>query len=119
MTDVTYGLGKQQLGAVVRPLAAGTVEGEKLSAPLITHLRHVAIAMPDIERQLAFYRDLWGLTPAVSDSSVHFLAAEGSPENYIVRLRKSDDKRMDLVAFGAATPADVDALAVQLAAQGV
>lgn len=90
-----------------------------MSTPLITHLRHVAIAMPDIERQLAFYRDLWGLTTAVSDSGVHFLAAEGSPENYIVRLRKSDDKRMDLVAFGAASPADVDALAAQLSAQGV
>ena len=46
-----------------------------MTKPLITHLRHVAIAAPDLDRQLAFYRDLWGLSPAQSDSGVHFLAA--------------------------------------------
>ena len=90
-----------------------------MTTPLITHLRHVAIAMPDLERQLGFYRDLWGLKEVHSDTGVHFLAAEGSPEQYIVRLRKDDLKRLDLVAFGAATPADVDTLAAQLIAQGV
>ncbi|MFF7986866.1 VOC family protein [Streptomyces sp. NPDC007901] len=87
--------------------------------PLITHLRHVGIAMPDLDRQLAFYRDTWGLTHVESDTGVHFLAAEGSPENYIVRLRKDDQKRMDLVAFGAANAADVDTLCNQLRADGV
>jgi catechol 2,3-dioxygenase-like lactoylglutathione lyase family enzyme len=86
---------------------------------LITHLRHVAIAAPDLDRQLSFYRDQWGLTLTESDSDVHFLAAEGSPENYVVRLRKADDKRLDLVSFGAASTADVDLLAAQLVAQGV
>lgn len=90
-----------------------------MSKPLITHLRHVAIAMPDIDRQLAFYRDQWGLTEETADAGVHFLAAAGSPERYVVRLRKADSKRLDLVAFGAATPADVDALAAQLVGQGV
>ena len=86
---------------------------------LITHLRHVDVAMPDITRQLAFYAGTWGLTEVAADSGVHFLAAEGSPEHYVVRLRKDDLKRLDLVAFGAATPADVDTLAAQLIAQGV
>ncbi|MEV6161904.1 VOC family protein [Streptomyces sp. NPDC052052] len=90
-----------------------------MTKPLITHLRHVAIAAPDLDRQLAFYRDLWGLTPVESDTGVHFLAAEGSPEQYIVRLRKDDQKRLDLVSFGAGSPADVDTLAAQLAQQGV
>ncbi|WP_353509345.1 VOC family protein [Intrasporangium sp.] len=90
-----------------------------MSKPLITHLRHAAIAMPDLDRQLAFYRDLWGLTEVASDNGVRFLAAEGSPEQYVVRLRKADDKRLDLVAFGAASMEDVDTLATQLVKQGV
>ncbi|MBU6529598.1 VOC family protein [Streptomyces mayonensis] len=90
-----------------------------MTKPLITHLRHVAIAAPDLDRQLAFYRDLWGLTTVESDTGVQFLAAEGSPEQYILRLRKDDQKRLDLVSFGAASAGDVDTLAAQLAQQGV
>lgn len=90
-----------------------------MSKPLITHLRHVAIAMPDLERQLAFYRDQWGLVEVDSDTGAHFLAAEGSPERYVVRLRKDDQKRLDLVAFGAASAEDVDTLAARLLQQGV
>lgn len=86
---------------------------------LITHLRHVDIASPELEKELAFYRDIWGLTEVANDSGVHFLAAEGSPEQYIFRLRKDPLKRLDLVAFGAATPEDVDTLAAQLIADGV
>jgi catechol 2,3-dioxygenase-like lactoylglutathione lyase family enzyme len=36
-----------------------------------------------------------------------------------VRLRKAAEKRLDLIAFGAATPADVDALAARLGSDGV
>ncbi|GAA0995929.1 VOC family protein [Acrocarpospora macrocephala] len=86
---------------------------------LITHLRHVDIAMPDLDRQVDFYRNLWGLTDVARDSGVHFLAAEGSPEQYIMRLRRDDLKRLDLVAFGAATPADVDELTSRLVKDGV
>lgn len=85
---------------------------------LITHLRHVDIAMPDFDRQREFYRGPWGLTEVANDSGVQFLAAEGSPENYILRLRRDDTKRLDLVAFGAASPSDIDALATQLTSSG-
>jgi catechol 2,3-dioxygenase-like lactoylglutathione lyase family enzyme len=37
----------------------------------------------------------------------------------VVRLRQAADKRVDLIAFGAASAADVDALAARLAAEGV
>ena len=55
---------------------------------LITHLRHVDLAIPDYERQLAFYTQVWGLTEVAGDTGIAFLAAEGSPERYIIRLRK-------------------------------
>jgi catechol 2,3-dioxygenase-like lactoylglutathione lyase family enzyme len=86
---------------------------------LITHLRHVDLAIPDYERQLAFYTDVWGLTPVAEDSGIAFLAAEGSPERYVIRLRKDAGKRLDLVSFGAASEADVDTLAERLIAANV
>lgn len=90
-----------------------------MTAPLITHLRHVDLAVPDFATQLEFYTTTWGLTSEHTDTGLAFLAAEGSPENYIVRLRQASDKRIDLISFGAASPADVDALAARLATDGV
>lgn len=86
---------------------------------LITHLRHIALAVPDLDVARDFYVDTWKLKPTDFDAGIQFLAAEGSPEQYAVRLRQSDDKRIDLISFGAASPADVDALAAALVADGV
>lgn len=85
----------------------------------ITHLRHVDLAVPDFERQRAFYGTTWGLTEVAGDSGIAFFAAEGSPEQYIVRIRSDERKRMDLVAFGAVSPAAVDELHVRLGRAGV
>jgi catechol 2,3-dioxygenase-like lactoylglutathione lyase family enzyme len=90
-----------------------------MTETLLSHLRHVDLAVPDYEKQLEFYTNTWGLTKVGSEPGLAFLAAEGSPEQYIVRLRKDRDKRLDLLAFGAETVADVDALAQRLAAAGV
>ncbi|RBY83630.1 oxidoreductase [Geodermatophilus sp. TF02-6] len=86
---------------------------------LITHLRHVDLAVPDLARQREFYTNTWGLAEEHTDTGITFLAAEGSPEQYVVRLRESADKRIDLISFGAADAADVDTLAQRLAADGV
>jgi len=96
---------------------------EIASAPaserLITHLRHVDLAVPDYDKQLEFYTDMWGLKPETTEDGLAFLATEGSPEQYAVRLRKDDDKRLDLISFGAANTADVDAMAERLGTAGV
>jgi catechol 2,3-dioxygenase-like lactoylglutathione lyase family enzyme len=86
---------------------------------LVTHLRHVALAVPDLARQQEFYAGLWGLRTEHTDGGVVYLAAEGSPEQYTIRLRQATDKRVDLIAFGVATPSDVDAMATRLATAGV
>jgi catechol 2,3-dioxygenase-like lactoylglutathione lyase family enzyme len=86
---------------------------------LITHLRHVDLAVPDYDRQLEFYTSMWGLKAETTDSGIAFLAAEGSPEQYQVRLRKADEKRLDLISFGAASREDVDAMAQRLGSAGV
>jgi catechol 2,3-dioxygenase-like lactoylglutathione lyase family enzyme len=86
---------------------------------LITHLRHVDLAVPDYAKQLDFYTGTWGLTAEHSDTGLTFLAAEGSPEQYVVRLRQAPDKRIDLISFGVATATDADTLAARLAVDGV
>src|SRR5690606_9983359 len=86
---------------------------------LITHLRHVDLAVPDFDKQREFYAGVWGLTEVATDTGLSFLAAEGSPEQYIIRLRKAEGTRLDLLALGAASPADVDALAERLGKAGV
>lgn len=85
----------------------------------ITHLRHFDIAVPDYDRQVEFYRDHWGLTEMHRDKTVTYFAAEGSPEQYSVRVRNDQDKRLDLVSFGVENAAAVDALAEDLIAKGV
>ncbi|MEU7788019.1 VOC family protein [Amycolatopsis sp. NPDC049159] len=86
---------------------------------MITHLRHVDLAVPDLARQRDFFTGAWGLSAEHTDSGIAFLAAEGSPEQYVVRLREAADKRIDLVAFGVASVSDVDTLAERLAVAGV
>jgi catechol 2,3-dioxygenase-like lactoylglutathione lyase family enzyme len=94
-------------------------EEDAVSVSAVTHLRHVDLAIPDLARQLDFYRHVWGLTRVAGDTGIAFLAAEGSPEQYVVRLRESRDKRLDLIAFGAGSTADVDSLAARLGGAGV
>ena len=42
---------------------------------LITHLRHVDLAVPDYAKQLDFYTTTWGLKAEDSDTGLTFLAA--------------------------------------------
>jgi catechol 2,3-dioxygenase-like lactoylglutathione lyase family enzyme len=70
---------------------------------LLTHLRHVDLAVPDYDKQLDFYAGVWGLTKVAEDSGISFLAAEGSPEQYVVRLRKADEISWTPPAAGTAS----------------
>ena len=85
----------------------------------ITHLRYVALGVPDLAKQVSFFENEWGLTRVADDSGLDYFAAEGSPEPYIVRVRESDEKRVDLIAWGVADAAAVDQLASDLIAGGV
>ena len=90
-----------------------------MSLSPITHIRHFDIAVPDFDKQVEFYKNHWGLTVQHDDGNVVYFAAEGSPEQYVTRVRRSPDKRLDLVAFGAADREAVDSLAHKLASSGV
>lgn len=86
---------------------------------LITHLRHVDLAVPNFDAQRDFYTGLWGLTEVASDSEVSYLAAEGSTESYAVRVRKSEGKGIEKISLGVADRDAVDTLAEQLGTAGV
>ncbi|MFG2371815.1 VOC family protein [Streptomyces sp. NPDC048504] len=85
----------------------------------ITHLRYVAVAVPDFEATVEFNGGVWGLRQVADDRNVSFFAAAGSTEQYILRVRYAPEKRLDLIAFGAENVASVDALAERLIAAGV
>lgn len=86
---------------------------------LISHLRHVGFAMPQLQEQLDFYSKTWGLKEVAEQDGVHYFAAEGSSEPYVIRLRKDDKKRADVVSFGTGTRQNVDDLAAHLKQNGV
>lgn len=86
---------------------------------LITHLRHVDLAVPNFDAQRDFYTNLWGLTEVAADTGISYLAAEGSSESHVVRIRKSEGKGLETLALGAADRPSVDQLAEQLGAAGV
>ena len=84
---------------------------------LVSHLRYIALAMPNFEEELSFFTTYWGLTELKRDGDTAWLGAEGSDEPFTLRLRK-DTKRIDVAGFGCATKADVDALYTKLVENG-
>jgi catechol 2,3-dioxygenase-like lactoylglutathione lyase family enzyme len=77
------------------------------------------VAVPDFDQTVDFYAGIWGLKRVDGAKGVAFLAAEGSTEQFVYRIRKADEKRLDLIAFGADSAEDVDELASSLADAGV
>jgi catechol 2,3-dioxygenase-like lactoylglutathione lyase family enzyme len=66
----------------------------------------------------AFYRDTWKLKERSEQDGMVHLAAEGSDELFVVRLRQSDVQRIDLIGLKADTNADVDTLHDKVVAAG-
>ncbi len=85
---------------------------------LVAHLRYAALAVPNFEEERDFFTKYWGLTEVHADEGVSYLAAEGSTEPFILRLR-DDEKRIDLVGFAVDGREDLQALADKLHAEGV
>ncbi|MEW1737961.1 VOC family protein [Nocardia beijingensis] len=85
----------------------------------ITRVRHVGLAVPNFAEAVEFYRTLWGLEVVAEDSDVAFFGTPAHPEHYIVRIRKDEDKRLDLIAFAAESAVSVDALAERLGTAGI
>jgi catechol 2,3-dioxygenase-like lactoylglutathione lyase family enzyme len=76
----------------------------------VTEIRFVGYSVPDLDSERVFYRDRWGLREVAERDGVVYFAARGHDEMYVVRLRQSPEKRVDVIALAADTRTDVEAL---------
>ena len=74
----------------------------------VTEIRYVGYGVPDLEAERSFYRDKWGLREVEAADGMSYFAAEGTDNLYVVRLRASEEKRIDVIALAADTRADVE-----------
>jgi catechol 2,3-dioxygenase-like lactoylglutathione lyase family enzyme len=84
----------------------------------VTEIRYVGYGTPDLGAEHAFYTESWKLKDAGEQDGMIHLAAEGSNEPYVVRLRQTDEKRIDVIALATETRADVDTLHDKVVAAG-
>ena len=84
----------------------------------MTEIRYVGYGVPDLESERAFYRDKWGLREVGEHDGMVYFAAEGHDEMYVVRLRPSDVKRIDVIALATDSRVDVDGLFEKVKAAG-
>src|SRR5438874_203403 len=84
----------------------------------VTEIRYVGYGVPNLEAERAFYRDQWGLREVAEVEGIVYFAAEGTDERYVVRLRPSGEKRIDVIGLAADTRADVDQLCAQVREAG-
>lgn len=76
----------------------------------VTDIRYVGYAVPDLEAERAFYRDQWKLKEAHEESGLVYFAAHGHDEPFVARLRRAEERQVDLVALATGSRGDVDAL---------
>ncbi|HEY8507417.1 MAG TPA: VOC family protein [Steroidobacteraceae bacterium] len=84
----------------------------------VSEIRYVGFGVADFSAECAFYRELWGLRDAGTHQRMAYFAAHGHDEPYVVRLRPCDENRIDVIAFAAASRADVEELHENVAARG-
>ena len=84
----------------------------------VTDVRFVGYAVPDLEAERAFYLDTWKLKEVAEQDGLHYLATQGHDELYVVRLRQSETRRVDVVALATDSREDVDALCEKVRSSG-
>lgn len=84
----------------------------------VTDVRFVGYAVPDLEAERAFYLDTWKLKEVAEQDGLHYFATQGHDELYVVRLRQSETRRVDVVALAADSREDVDALCEKVRSSG-
>lgn len=78
-----------------------------------TGLRRVALGVVELDAAIEFYTTTWGLEPVSSDADFAHLAAAGSDEPFVLRLRRSDVNRLDVVTLAAPNRKAVDTVATR------
>ena len=80
---------------------------------MITHVRSVALGVPDLRKAREFYEKHWQLEVVESDGERLYLGA-GCQESHVLRLRESKEARVDLLSLACESKADVDQIAANV-----
>src|SRR6187551_1315686 len=84
----------------------------------VSDLHYVGLAVPDLAAEREFFADTWGLVEVAEKDGKVYLAAEGSPHPYVIRLREDPEKKTDIIGFSADSGTEVDALFEQVRTAG-
>lgn len=87
-------------------------------SPLLTGIRRVALGVRDLDRAEEFYTETWGLEAVSRTPELCHLAAAGSDEPFVLRLRASNVNRLDVVTLAARDRPAVDAVATRVETAG-
>jgi catechol 2,3-dioxygenase-like lactoylglutathione lyase family enzyme len=84
----------------------------------LTHLRHIALRVRDLDRARHFYETVWGLDPvAEGPGQVYFRGA--GDEHHILALIQSDRPGIHHIAFGLRDRREVEVAAAELRERGL
>jgi len=84
----------------------------------VNDLHYVALAVPDLTSERAFFGETWGLVEVGEVDGKVYFAAEASPLPYVIRLREDEERKTDLIGFTAGSASEVDALFAQVQTAG-
>ena len=84
----------------------------------VSDIRYVGYGISNIDEEIRFYTDAWKLEQVAREEDLAFLTAPGSRQGYSVRLRKSEEPRIDVISWSAENRGDVDLLAQQVVDAG-
>lgn len=84
----------------------------------VNDIRYVGYGISNIDEEIRFYTDAWKLEEVAREKDLAFLTAPGSRQGYSVRLRKSEEPRIDVISWSAENRGDVDLLAQQVVDAG-
>ncbi|MEG3145171.1 VOC family protein [Sphingomonas sp. RT2P30] len=84
----------------------------------VNDLQYVALAVPDLAAERAFFGTTWGLVEVAEQDGKVYLAAEGSPHPFVIRLREDAERKTDLIGFSADGRDVVDAIFAKAIAAG-
>lgn len=84
----------------------------------VNEIRYVGYGVVDLEAEKNFYINSWKLEEVPSDDDMVYLVTPGSKAGYSVRLRQTDEPRIDVVAWSAKNREEVDNLVPQVEKAG-
>lgn len=84
----------------------------------VNDIRYIGYGVSDLEAEKRFYIESWKLEEVPSTDGMVYLVAPGTTASYSIRLRQTDEPRIDVISWSAKDRAEVDALVPQIESAG-